>query len=121
MRAALPVQLTPPRQKNLGEVTWEVPVIADGQSQKATLTANVKAWQNQLVVNKPVGYRQVIRAEDVVDRRTLVDQVSDDPLVTREQVSARWRPGFQERDGADGAAGRAGDPGEERAVGERSR
>ena len=78
--------VTPPRQKNLGEVTWGIAVIADGQSQKATLTANVKAWQNQLVVNKPVGYRQVIRAEDVVDRRTLVDQVNDDPLVTREQV-----------------------------------
>lgn len=78
--------VTAPRQKNLGEVTWGIAVIADGQSQKATLTANVKAWQNQLVVNKPVGYRQVIRAEDVVDRRALVDQVNDDPLVTREQV-----------------------------------
>ena len=78
--------ITPPRQKNLGEVTWGIAVIADGQSQKASLTANVKAWQNQLVVNKPVGYRQVIRADDVVDRRMLVDQVNDDPLVTREQV-----------------------------------
>jgi flagella basal body P-ring formation protein FlgA len=78
--------LTPPRRKSLGEVTWGIAVIADGQSQKASLTANVKAWQNQLVVNKPVGYRQVIREEDVVDRRSLVDQLGDDPLVTREQV-----------------------------------
>jgi flagella basal body P-ring formation protein FlgA len=78
--------LTPPRRKSLGEVTWGIAVIADGQSQKASLTANVKAWQNQLVVNKPVGYRQVIREEDVIDRRSLVDQLNEDPLVTREQV-----------------------------------
>jgi flagella basal body P-ring formation protein FlgA len=78
--------LTPPRRKSLGEVTWGVAVIADGQSQKASITAEVRAWQNQLVVNKPLGYRQVIRDEDVVDRRALVDQLIDDPLVTRDQV-----------------------------------
>lgn len=78
--------LTPPRRKSLGEVTWGIAVIADGQSQKASLTANVKAWQNQLVVNKPVGYRQVLREDDLIDRRSLVDQLGDDPLVTREQA-----------------------------------
>ncbi|HEY7116608.1 MAG TPA: flagellar basal body P-ring formation chaperone FlgA [Tepidisphaeraceae bacterium] len=75
-----------PRYKALGDVTWEVSIVADGQSQKASVTANVRAWQNQLVVNKPLGYRQVIRADDLIDRRTLVDSLSDDPLVTREQV-----------------------------------
>jgi flagella basal body P-ring formation protein FlgA len=78
--------LTPPRHKSLGEVTWGVAVIADGQSQKASITAVVRAWQNQLVVQKPMGYRQVIRDEDVVERRSLVDQLVDDPLVTRDQV-----------------------------------
>jgi flagella basal body P-ring formation protein FlgA len=75
-----------PRNKNLGEVTWDVTVFADGQRQKASLTAELKAWQNQLIVNKPLGYRQVIRDSDVIDRRTLVDRLSEDPLVTREQV-----------------------------------
>lgn len=75
-----------PRNRNLGEVTWEITVVANGERQKALLTAELKAWQNQLVVNKPMGYRQVIRDSDVIDRRTLVDRLSDDPLVTREQV-----------------------------------
>jgi flagella basal body P-ring formation protein FlgA len=75
-----------PRNKNLGEVTWDITVVADGQKQKATLTADLKAWQNQLIVNKPLGYRMVIRDGDVIDRRTLVDRISEDPLVTREQV-----------------------------------
>jgi flagella basal body P-ring formation protein FlgA len=75
-----------PRNKNLGEVTWDISVVADGQKQKASVTGTVKAWQSQLVVNKPLGYRQVIREDDLVDRRALVDRLSEDPLVTREQV-----------------------------------
>jgi flagella basal body P-ring formation protein FlgA len=75
-----------PRMKNLGEQTWEVTILAGDASQKASLTGVVKAWQSQLVVNKPLGYRQVIREGDLIDRRTLVDQVAEDPLVTREQV-----------------------------------
>jgi flagella basal body P-ring formation protein FlgA len=79
-----------PRNKNLGDVTWDVTIVADGVegqgSQKATVTANVKAWQNQVIVHKPLGARQLIRAEDLVDRRSLVDRLPEDTLVTREQV-----------------------------------
>jgi flagella basal body P-ring formation protein FlgA len=78
--------VNPPRNRNLGEVTWDVTIVADGTSQKTSLTANVKAWESQLVVDKPLGYRQVIREDDLVDRRTLVDRIGEDPLVTREQV-----------------------------------
>jgi len=78
--------VSPPRNRNLGEVTWDVTIVADGSSQKTVVSANVRAWQNQLIVNKPLGYRQVIREGDLVDRRTLVDRLGDDPLVTREQV-----------------------------------
>jgi flagella basal body P-ring formation protein FlgA len=78
--------VNPPRNRNLGEVTWDVTIVANGTSQKTSLTANVKAWQSQLVVDKPLGYRQIIRDDDLVDRRTLVDRIGEDPLVTREQV-----------------------------------
>ena len=50
------------------------------------MTGTLRAWQSQLVVNKPLGYRQLIREEDLIDRRTLVDRLNEDPLVTREQV-----------------------------------
>jgi flagella basal body P-ring formation protein FlgA len=75
-----------PWNKNLGEVTWDVLILADGSSQKVSITGTVKAWQNQLVVNRPLPFRQVIQDDDVIDRRALVDQLSDDPLVTRAQV-----------------------------------
>jgi flagella basal body P-ring formation protein FlgA len=80
-----------PRNRNLGDVTWEVTIVAEGVegaqgAQKATVTANVKAWQNQLVIHKPLAVRQIIREEDVIDRRALVDRLGDDPLVTREQA-----------------------------------
>jgi flagella basal body P-ring formation protein FlgA len=78
--------VNPPRNKNVGEVTWDVTIVADGSSQKTSIMANVKAWQNQVIVNKPLGYRQIIREEDLIERRTLVDRIGDDPLVTREQI-----------------------------------
>ncbi len=78
--------VNPPRNKNLGEVTWDVTIVADGTNQKTTVTANLKAWQSQIIVNKPLGYRQMIREDDVIERRILVDRLNDDPLVTREQV-----------------------------------
>jgi flagella basal body P-ring formation protein FlgA len=78
--------VNPPRNRNLGEVTWDVTIVADGASQKTSITANVKAWQNQVVVNRPLGYRQIIREDDLTDRRTLVDRLGDDPVVTRAQV-----------------------------------
>jgi flagella basal body P-ring formation protein FlgA len=78
--------VNPPRNKNVGEVTWDVTIVADGSSQKTSIMANVKAWQNQVIVNKPLGYRQIIRQEDLIERRTLVDRIGDDPLVTREQI-----------------------------------
>ncbi len=75
-----------PRYKNLGDVNWEVSIIAEGGSQKVTIAATVRAWQKQLIVNRPIGFRQVINESDLIERRTLVDRLSEDPLVTREQT-----------------------------------
>jgi flagella basal body P-ring formation protein FlgA len=82
--------VTTPRNRNLGDVTWEVTIVADGAdgkgAQKVNVTANVKAWQNQVIVHKPLAARQLIRGEDLIDRRTLSDRLPEDALVTREQV-----------------------------------
>jgi flagella basal body P-ring formation protein FlgA len=75
-----------PWNRNLGEVTWEVTILAGGKSQKTSITATVKAWQNQLVINRPLEFKQQINADDLIERRTLVDHFSEDPVVTREQV-----------------------------------
>jgi flagella basal body P-ring formation protein FlgA len=78
--------VTPRRSAGLGAQEWEVAIVSGDQSQKASISANAKAWQEQVVVSKPLAYRQLIRDEDVVDRRALVDRLDDSPLLMRSQV-----------------------------------
>ena len=74
--------------KNLGEVSWLVLIRGDRPEdvQKATLTATARAWQNHLVVARPLAMRQVIRDEDLIERRALVERLPDEPLATRAEV-----------------------------------
>jgi flagella basal body P-ring formation protein FlgA len=79
-------QVVPQRAKNLGPVSWEVQVVTDTGIQKFTIAGMAKAWQEQIVLARPISARQLIRQEDVVDKRSLVDKIDDQPLLTREQV-----------------------------------
>lgn len=75
------------RGQSLGRVAWDVLIDAGrGETQKARITGTARAWQQQLVVTKPLAFKQIIREDDVVDRRTLVDHLSSDPLLRRDQV-----------------------------------
>ncbi len=78
--------IDPQRAGNLGEVSWQVTISSDSGSTKSFIQARAQAWQNQLVVNRPLATKQLITDGDLVDRRTLVDRMTDDPLLTREQV-----------------------------------
>jgi len=72
---------------DLGDVTWNVQILTgDGKAQKGMVTATARAWQNQVVVAKGLGYHQVIRASDVVEKRVLADRMPVDPLLTVSQV-----------------------------------
>lgn len=79
-------QVVPQRAKTLGPVSWEVHVITDTGVQKVDISAMAKAWQEQVVLARPISARQLIREQDVVNKRTLVDRIDDQPLLTREQV-----------------------------------
>lgn len=74
------------RGKSMGNTAWDVLIDSNGEARKALITATSRCWQQQLVVTKPIAHRQVIRDEDVLERRTLVDQLDDTPLVTRENA-----------------------------------
>ena len=78
--------IEPRRVRNLGEVAWEVTILADAGSQKLFVTATARAWQEQVVVMKPLAFKQIIRDEDIIERRTLVDALGEDPLLARNQV-----------------------------------
>jgi len=72
---------------DLGDVTWNVQILTgDGKAQKGMVTATARAWQNQVVVARGLGYHQVIRASDVVEKRVLADRMPVDPLLTVSQV-----------------------------------
>jgi flagella basal body P-ring formation protein FlgA len=79
-------QVVPQRAKTLGSVSWEVQIIADAGTQRVSVGGMAKAWQEQVVLAKPISARQLIREEDVVNKRALVDKLDDQPLLTREQV-----------------------------------
>lgn len=80
--------IEPRRVRNLGTVSWEVTAGAGGATagKPVVVTATARAWQNQLVANRPISGRQIIRPEDVIEKRALVETLPDGPLATREQV-----------------------------------
>ena len=54
-------------------------------SQRVSVRATARAWQEQLVVNRPMAARQVVGADDLDRRRVLVDRL-DDPAATERQA-----------------------------------
>jgi len=70
------------RVRNLGEVEWEVTVVSNGSSRKAPILATARAWQTQVIVDRPLSFHQLIRPVDVSERKTLIDRVSDEPVLT---------------------------------------
>ncbi len=81
--------LEPVRAKSLGPVQYDVTIINNGTSQKTTIAAQARAWQQQVVVMKPLGFKQLIRESDVQTRKTLVDRLGTDPLISVEQATGQ--------------------------------
>jgi flagella basal body P-ring formation protein FlgA len=81
--------IEPKRVKNLGSVVWDITLTtADGgaDAQTATIAGSARAWQHQVVLTKPLTFKQIVRAEDITERRTLVDRLPDDVLLEKEQI-----------------------------------
>ncbi len=86
------------RVKTLGAVRWDVTVITENGQHKASVGATARAWQDEVVVAKPMVVKQVIRAEDLTTRRVLTDETSLDTVLSMSQVvgqqaSRDLRPG----------------------------
>ncbi|MGE5609348.1 MAG: flagellar basal body P-ring formation chaperone FlgA [Bacillota bacterium] len=78
--------IEPQRLRKLGDVTWNVTITSATGRQKAQVTANVRLWRNELVMTRPVAFRQIIRAEDLTERRVLLDRLNDEMPLAQEQV-----------------------------------
>jgi flagella basal body P-ring formation protein FlgA len=79
-------QIDPLRVRNLGDVSWNVTIFSAGESHRISINAEGRAWQQQLVLTRPLDSRQVIQPDDYVERRTLVDSLPNEPLLTRDQL-----------------------------------
>lgn len=78
--------IQPLHLRNLGEVSWLVIMGSGSDVQKTTIVATARTWQSQLVVAKPLAIKQIIRDDDLIERRTLVDHLGDEPLLTRAEA-----------------------------------
>jgi len=79
-------QVETARVRNLGDVSWNLIVFADNTQQRTQVSANARAWQTQLVVAKPLAFKQPIRDEDVIERRALIDHLLDDTVLVKSQA-----------------------------------
>jgi flagellar basal body P-ring formation protein FlgA len=81
-------EIEPLRARSLGQVVWNVKIRAPAgqENRKLTISADARAWQDQVVATRPLTFKQIIREVDVIRRRALVDQLGDDPLLTIDQV-----------------------------------
>ena len=76
-----------PRQvHDLGEVSWNVAMFTGSSSQKGIIKANARAWQNQVVLARPLAYGQVVQSDDVAEKRILTDRLPSDALLNLSQV-----------------------------------
>jgi flagella basal body P-ring formation protein FlgA len=79
-------QIEPTRVHNLGTVEWDVTVITANGNQQVTLSAHARAWETQAVLTKPLAYHQLIQDSDVQEKRTMVETLPDNPLVSKAQA-----------------------------------
>ncbi|HEX4053672.1 MAG TPA: flagellar basal body P-ring formation chaperone FlgA [Tepidisphaeraceae bacterium] len=88
----------PSRARALGNVSWDVTVFAGPSSKKMTIPAVARAWENQLIVARPLAAHQILAATDFALHRALVDSIPDhQPLrmdqCVGEQAAEDLRPG----------------------------
>ena len=76
----------PRKQRNIGDIAWDITAISAAAKQKYTIYANVRAWQSQIIAIKPIVARQVISEADVSEKRILVDRLPEEGSLTIDQV-----------------------------------
>jgi flagella basal body P-ring formation protein FlgA len=79
-------EVSPRRVRILNDLAWEVTIVSNGQRMKATILASASVWQTEAIMVNPVDFQQVIRDEDVQEKRTLSNQLPTEPLLTKAQA-----------------------------------
>lgn len=75
--------------KGLGEVTWEVVIRTDSTERRATIVAKALAWENEVVLNRPLSKGQTIITNDVREQRVLVTKPTAGAIARRDDAVGR--------------------------------
>ena len=84
--ASCKFDVEPRKQRNIGDISWDVTVTSAEGKKKHSISANVRVWQTQVIAAKPIVTRQVIGESDVTEKRILVDRLPDEGSLTVDQV-----------------------------------
>jgi flagella basal body P-ring formation protein FlgA len=79
-------QIDSARAGQLGPIAWDVVIKSDQGERKVTVTAKLAAYENQVVLARPLSRGQSILKSDVVARRVLVEKLAEDKLEKPEQA-----------------------------------
>jgi flagella basal body P-ring formation protein FlgA len=91
-------EIRPTYARALGNVSWNISVMTDSSSKKMTIAAVARAWEQQVVVARPLDVHKILADTDFTVRRVLVDSLSDHQLLNLDQcvgqqAATELRPG----------------------------
>lgn len=73
------------RARALGNVSWEVTILAGSTSKKLTVSAEAQAWEEQVIAARPLPAHRVLVQDDFAVHRLLVDALPLQPLLRLDQ------------------------------------
>jgi len=85
--------IQPERMRNLGRVSWDVAIFHDSTSKKVNIAALARAWQDEVVVARPLATRQMLQESDFMRRRVLAGTLPDQTLLSLDQCVGQQAAG----------------------------
>jgi flagella basal body P-ring formation protein FlgA len=75
----------PSRARALGNVSWEVTIFTDSASKRVILSAEARAWEDQVIAARPLRTHKVLAESDFAVHHLLVDSLPGRPLLRLDQ------------------------------------
>jgi len=79
-------QIDSARAGQLGPVAWDIVIKSDQGERKVTVSGKLAAWEDQVVLTRPLSRGQAILQRDVASRRVLVEQLTEEKLGKPEEA-----------------------------------
>jgi flagella basal body P-ring formation protein FlgA len=77
--------ILPSRARALGTVSWDVNIFTDTASKKVHIIATARAWEDEVIVAKPLAVKEILADDDFTTRRILVDSLPGQTLLRLDQ------------------------------------